>query len=196
MRTKSKLVMGFGINDADYIVVVNRKGEPRWICPYYSAWGSMLTRCYGKSLHKRRPTYVGCSVAEVWRSFMKFRSWMMQQEWLGKDLDKDLLVYGNKVYSPETCCFISRQVNLFIVEPISSALPTGVWYNNKVKSGKKYYACVRTLDSRTNHLGSYVTPDDAHQAWRQAKYDLAVELSNMQADKRVADALIERYQIS
>ena len=40
-------------------------------------------------------------------------------------LDKDILVYGNKIYSPETCCFISRSLNsLFLLNNKPAAVST------------------------------------------------------------------------
>ena len=76
----------------------------------------MLQRCYSESHLVRQPTYKGCSVCEEWLTFSNFKSWMEQQDWEGKQLDKDLLVYKNKIYSPETCVFVSSVINSFFVE--------------------------------------------------------------------------------
>ncbi len=43
-----RLVAGFGVNDADYVV---SKG-----CPFYRVWHSMIKRCYLKS-HGRNKSY-------------------------------------------------------------------------------------------------------------------------------------------
>ena len=40
---------------------------------------------------------------------------MEQQDYIGKVLDKDLKVTGNKIYSPETCLFISPKVNGYLI---------------------------------------------------------------------------------
>lgn len=57
---------GVGINDADYVVQLRetlsgtankRKRKTIWVCPYYSKWSAMLTRCYSKTSASRRPKY-------------------------------------------------------------------------------------------------------------------------------------------
>lgn len=108
----SKLIYGVGVNDADYTVngTISDTGE-RTRCVYYTQWKNMMARCYGKSTHKRQPTYVGCSVHPDWHSFMNFRSWMEKQDWKGKALDKDYKVEGNRVYGPDTCTWLTRLQN-------------------------------------------------------------------------------------
>lgn len=90
-----KTIYGVGTNDANYLVV--NKGVR---CPYYKKWSSMLERCFSKSLHKKHPTYIGCTVCNEWLLFSNFRSWMMKQEWVGMELDKDIISIGNKKYCP------------------------------------------------------------------------------------------------
>lgn len=82
----------------------------------YKYWAGMITRCYSEDYHKTRETYRGCSVAKEWHYFPNFRKWFNDNYVDGYHLDKDLLNQGNKVYSPETCCFIPPEVNSYIVE--------------------------------------------------------------------------------
>jgi len=39
---------------------------------------------------------------------------MERQDWEGKHLDKDILIPGNKIYSPDRCIFVSSLINLLI----------------------------------------------------------------------------------
>lgn len=123
-----KLVCGVGINDADY---VTQKWEHHgydangkqiqtlvWKCPFYNAWVNMLSRAYSVKTLKRQPTYEGTTVCKEWHTFSVFRTWMEKQEWEGNQLDKDLLVQGNKEYNPETCCFLPQTINNFIARPV------------------------------------------------------------------------------
>jgi hypothetical protein len=80
----------------------------------YATWSNMLKRCYDEKCQVLKPTYIGCSVAPEWHDFQCFAEWYYKNYPAdGKDyqLDKDLLVKGNKVYGPHTCRFLSRQQN-------------------------------------------------------------------------------------
>ena len=117
-----KKVCGFGINDVDYVInkkVTDSNGNTfKEVCPFYRRWLNMIQRCYSDRPHYT--TYKDVSVCEDWRYLSKFKDWMEQQDWEGKHLDKDLLGDG-KLYSPETCCFIDNQTNVFIRETIASS---------------------------------------------------------------------------
>ena len=120
-----KLVFGVGINDADYVVQRKetigyvggkRKRKLIWYCRYYSAWEHMLARCYSARWQEKYPTYAGCAVATEWLTFSNFKAWMEKQNWKGGQLDKDLLFEGNKLYSAETCVFVTQALNKFANE--------------------------------------------------------------------------------
>jgi len=200
MRSR-KLVYGVGINDAGYVVVkwetieVNgvRKRKRVWECPYYRTWTNMLERCYSTKFQERWPTYKGCSVSEEWLRFSNFKRWMESQVWEWMQLDKDILFAGNKVYSGETCVFVTSIVNTFTVDCRASR---GEWlvgvYWNKEK-GKFMSQCSNPFTNKREHLGLFTCEKEAHQAWIKRKLELAHLLAAEQTDERVAKALIERY---
>ena len=197
---KKKLVCGVGINDVDYAVQPTENGKTK-VCIYYRTWKHMLVRCYSEKYHIERSTYKGCSVCEEWLTFSKYKSWMETQDYEGKQLDKDLLVQGNKVYSPETCVFVSRQINMFLVERGADRgeYPIGVCYVKKSRDmmseqSKPYRAIIRVGSGTQKHLGYFSTPEEAHQAWLKAKIELAKGLAAEQTDPRIAKALISRYE--
>lgn len=202
MRKPKKLVYGVGINDANYVVKVcetiryvngKRKRKLVWICPYYRVWGSMLKRCYSAKYQEKQPTYKGCSVSEEWLTFSVFKSWMEQQDWEGNQLDKDLLFEGNKVYSAETCVFVTQMVNNFTID---SGAARGEWQIGVYwdKNAVKFKAQIsNTFTKKLEHLGLYTSEPEAHQAWLKRKLELAHLLAAIQTDERVAKALIERY---
>lgn len=165
-----KLVHGVGVNDANYKVTFRIKGEINWVCPYYSKWKDMLRRCYSDSYQKEKPTYIGCSVFEEWLTFSNFKRWMEQQDWEGKQLDKDLLVYQNKIYSPKTCCFASKEINQFMVkcDALRGAQPLGVCKVTYESGIIRFVAFIRDK-TKQHYLGNFLTPFEAHRAWQEAK---------------------------
>lgn len=107
---KRKLIYGVALNDSWYNVNYKSVGVT-FSCPYYTRWVAMLRRCYSSSYKAKKTTYRDCSCCDDWLVFSVFRSWMEQQDWEGKELDKDIRVRGNKLYSPTTCLFVSTKDN-------------------------------------------------------------------------------------
>ena len=200
MKAK-KLVYGVGINDADYVtrkmetIEVNgvRKKKLVWECHYYRTWKSMLKRCYSPKYQEKRPTYKGCSVSEEWLTFSVFKSWMEKQDFEDKQLDKDLLFEGNKVYSEETCAFVNKTVNLFTTDRGNDRGEwlIGVYWHKR--DGRFVSQCNNPFTKKREHLGYFTCEQEAHQAWLKRKLELATLLAEEQTDSRVAKALIERY---
>ncbi len=83
---------------------------------HYRKWSGMLERCYSDKYHQKKPTYKDCTVCEEWHNFQNFAKWIQDkidsgeyQE--GYHLDKDIKINGNKIYSPDTCMFVSPSIN-------------------------------------------------------------------------------------
>lgn len=84
----------------------------------YKLWCSMLSRCYNEKALERRPTYKGCQVCVRWRKFSNFikdlpsipgyQNWLISRDY---QLDKDILLKGNKLYHPKLVCFVHRDIN-------------------------------------------------------------------------------------
>lgn len=182
----SKLIYGAGINDADYKVTKTVNGK-RICCPYYVRWHGILRRCYSNRFHDHSPCYSGCSISKEWIYFSNFKSWMETQSWKNKELDKDLLVPGNKVYAPDKCIFVPHNVNSFLTHSkmIKSKYPLGCTYN---KSNKKFASKVE-IDNQKILLGHYSTPIDAHRAWQLKKVEHINYIIETQDDIKLINAL-------
>ena len=196
-----KLVYGVGINDADYVVMkwetveVNgvRKRKLVWCCPYYRVWTGMLRRCYSPKFQEHNQTYKGCSVSEEWWRFSNFKHWMECQDWEGMQLDKDILFGGNKVYSKETCVFVTRGINLFTTDRGASRGEWSIGVSWNKRAGKFMSYCCNPFTKKCEYLGLFSCELEAHQAWLKRKLVLARLLAAEQTDDRVAKALVERY---
>lgn len=181
-KTKTKTVVGVGINDADYVTSVRkelpkaggkRRRELVWECPFYRKWLSMLQRCYSPKAHIKHSTYKDCTVCEEWLTFSNFRKWMITQDWEGKELDKDLLVLGNKVYSPETCSFISERLNSFLLRGCNRVSGGLVGTYLCGRDGKYVSSCSNPFSNKQEFLGRFDTEKEAHLAWKKRKYEIA-----------------------
>lgn len=188
MAGKRTIVFGVGINDADYLT--NKRINGKLVaCPYYTKWHHMIRRCYSERSLAVNPTYRGCSVCENWLTFSNFKAWMETQDWHGKHLDKDFVVPGNKVYSPENCVFIDQKLNKFINSRASARGNSmiGTFYVQRL--GKFRSGCKNPFTGKKEHLGCYSLEIDAHVAWKKYKHRMACMFADIQVDKRVADSL-------
>ena len=200
----NKLIWGVGINDLGYRTQVyedvTKNGGKRirktvFKCTYYAAWTRMLERCYSKKLLERCPSYIGTSVCSEWLYATAFRKWMEQQDWDGKSLDKDIIAPGSKLYSPDTCAFVLQATNSFVIarDACRGDYPIGVYLSKP--TGKYQAYCKNLFSGKQEHLGYFSTPEDAHEAWRKRKHELAQLVANTESDPRVVEALKKRYSI-
>ena len=198
-KRKIGLVYGVGINDADYNVYeygyVNGKRVYVWRCPFYRTWKDMLKRCYSEKHHQRQPTYKDCSVCDEWLLFSNFKRWMEQQDWEGKQLDKDLLIEGNKVYSPDTCIFVDRKINTFVVDSGATRGNYMIGVSLDKRRNKFKAECSNPFTGKREHLGYFTDELEAHLAWKARKHELACQFADSEycTDPRLAEALRTRY---
>ena len=200
----NKLVCGVGINDLCYRTQVKeeltknggkRIRKPVFICKYYAAWRNMLKRCYSKKFLESKPSYIGTSVCSEWLYATAFKKWMEQQDWQGKCLDKDIIVPKSKLYSPKTCAFVLPATNTFVIARDASRgdYPIGVYL---FKPTSKYHArCKNPFTGKVEHLGYFSTQEEAHEAWRKRKHELAQLVAATESDPRVVEALRKRYSL-
>src|SRR5690554_6524483 len=128
----------------------------------------MMKRSYDTKYHAEKPTYRDVTVCKEWHNFQNFAEWFHEQPNAGTkgfELDKDLLIIGNKQYSPNSCSFTPSAVNSLIGNRYStkSDLPAGV-----SRSGKLYCSSL-SIEGKSVCLGFHFTVEDAHQAYKQAK---------------------------
>lgn len=187
----------YGIfNDSNYPVTRHVNKKKVWTCPIYSLWYDMWARVSDPIQY---PSYLGCSVSEDWRYFSNFISWVKSQDWEGKFLDKDLLVENNKVYSANHCCFVSREVNNFLVKPKERKdLPLGVCLLKGQR--KNAYLSQCGMGHSKKFSKSFPSATSAHRGWQIAKLNRLNELLLQEKDTVVLQGLLRirtklEYQI-
>ena len=159
-------VYGVGVTGNKYPTSENRKHLKE-----YTLWHGLLERCYCPKSLASSPTYIGCSVSENFKSYEYFYEWCHKQVGFGNEgwqLDKDLLVKGNKVYSEDTCVFLPRAINIALThrKDVDNKLPVGVF---PITNSINTYQANMKLDGKTHYLGSFKTPDLAFQAYKEKK---------------------------
>lgn len=151
----------------------------------YDTWHSIMRRCrIGAKDLKVVSAYSGCSYSLEWGSYDVYLDWArVQVGYLLKDskghaytLDKDILCEGNRLYCPELCVFVPREVNnFFILRPRERGnYPVGVY---RIKESLKYIAHCRTESGSRRYLGVFNTPELAFQAYKIAKEGYAKQLA-------------------
>lgn len=161
----------------------NCKGLGGKITKTYNTWNGVLERCYCEKFSKRVSTYKDVTVCEEWHNFQVFAEWFEEnynpEVMQGWQLDKDILLKGNKVYSPDTCCFVPQEINSIFKSSKSyrGEYPIGVTeccgnFRTGLNKGNTHI-----------HLGTFKTIEEAFQAYKTAKEDYIKEVADKWKDK-------------
>lgn len=156
----------------------------------YYLWKSIVQRCYHKKFQDDHPAYSDCTMHHDWLCFSYFYDWCSTHDYfgIGYHLDKDLLIEGNKHYSPETCCFVPQELNNILLSRPKGrgSHPQGVTWD---KQKERYYACVRIM-GKTKNLGYFDTPEEAFKVYKIAKEAHVKRMANHWQD-RIADNVFQ-----
>ena len=161
----------------------------------YRLWMDMLRRCYSDGFRKKNPTYKDCEVSDNFKSYEYFYEWCNEQIGFGVEgfeLDKDLLIKGNKIYNKNTCIFIPSEINLVLTKRTTSRGRhlIGVYWNKKYKA---FVAQISRNKGKREYLGYFKTELEAFNAYKVAKEAFIKEHANKwkgQIDDRAYNALM------
>ena len=133
----------------------------------YMRWKNMLHRCYNSNYHLKFPTYKGCTVCEEWLNFQNFAKWFEDNYIENFQLDKDILIKGNKIYSPETCCFVPQEINYLFIknDKFRKDLPIGVMRHTI----KGYYKSSMSKNNKSLDLGIFTNVLEAFNEYKIKK---------------------------
>jgi len=134
----------------------------------------MIQRCYDEKLHEVESTYSECEVCAEWLSFSTFYDWFKENYYELENeriqLDKDILIKNNKIYSPDTCCFVPHTINSLFTKSNKNrgSCPIGVLW---IRRDKVYRAqCNDGYKNRVG-LGDYHDPIAAFKEYKKFKED-------------------------
>mgnify|MGYP001423318249 CR=1 FL=1 len=141
-------------------------------------WRDMILRCLSNKGTENCASYLSIKVSEDFLVFSKFLDWLHEQkpysligDW---QLDKDL--FFNGYYSKESCCILPREVNLSLIGIRSTRSNTGLTGVSFCKREKTYVAKIHKFGVHYN-LGSFKSPIDAYNTWKEAKLAHLQELA-------------------
>lgn len=153
---------------------VGYHGIGAYNCPEYSRaktkWLDMIHRVYdpkqyGYNLYGGR----GVTVCGEWHNFQKFAAWIITQVGFDSNfqLDKDILGAKEKVYSPQTCCLVPKEINVAVMTRITpKKLMLGV---SKTSNPVYRFRSRLHVKGLIRNLGVFTTETEAHRAYIEAK---------------------------
>lgn len=175
-----KSVYGIGyLGEGDYKSKENGKNTK-----IYDAWHDMLKRCYSEKYHKKYPTYITCEASEGWHNFQNFAEWYEENyyEVDGErmELDKDILIKHNKIYSADTCIFVPQTINKLFVKCDRSRGESVI--GTSPHQGKYIAYCnminPKTGKSKRSYLGVYETQEKGFEVYKYYKERNIKEVAN------------------
>lgn len=133
---------------------------------WYRKWEGMIIRCYSSAQLKRSDTYADCTVCSDWHYLPNFAKWADKQNYEeGWELDKDILIPGNREYGPNACTFAPKEINIFLV---NNAANRGLYKLGVSLKRDKFRARI-SRNGKHIQIGTYNTEDEAHEAYVKAK---------------------------
>jgi len=185
------LVYGVGINDV--------------MIPYFTStrtwktWSGIIRRT-----DKRDPKwvnqpgkeyYAGCTLDPRWYKLSAFKEWIEQwDDFENKEVDKDILIPGNRIYGPDTCLMVRPIVNAWFKPTIKGDLPRGVSWNSCWKKGKSpnpYRAQITPIGGKRTALGVYATIEESSAVFEKARKEQIKVLIETETDSKVKNAMVE-----
>ena len=142
----------------------------------YDTWINMMQRCYDSKYNEKYPTYKDCSISDEFHNFQNFGEWDNDNYYQIKgermELDKDILVKHNKIYSPETCIYVPKTINLLFTKRQNDRGDNLI--GTYLHKNDKYIAQCSLINPKTGkskqeYLGYYDTEFEAFQVYKYHK---------------------------
>ena len=141
--------------------------------------------------------YKDCTLDPRWFKLSVFKEWIEQwDDYENKEIDKDLLIPGNKIYGPDTCMMVRPIVNAWFKPTVKGELPRGVCLNTNWKrkqSPYPYKAQISPIGGKRTNLGSYATIEEAVAVFESARREQIKVLIDTETDPKVKNALVKIY---
>ncbi len=137
-------------------------------------WKNMLVRSYNKKYKKEKETYKDCYVCDEWHNFQNFAQWIDDvygsinlDEYEYLQLDKDIIIKNNKVYSPQNCVLVNNDINILFNKRKSSRGLYLIGVSKKEK-GTKFSVTVKVGEER-KYFGGFSDEIEAFNIYKEYK---------------------------
>lgn len=145
----------------------------------YSYWFNMINRCYNPKYLKTRPTYLQCFVCKEWHNYQVFAEWFYKNYYEIKNevmcLDKDILIKGNKMYSPNTCVFVPQLINCIFTKCDKNR---GDCYIGISRNSGHYKTYVSQYGRSKKGMHSHLNEEDAFAEYKNEKEKYIKEVAD------------------
>lgn len=149
---------------------------------FYDIWIDMLRRCYSDQKEDKFPSYKDCYVDEEWHCFKNFAEWCYinypKDKTYKYQLDKDILIKDNKIYSPQTARFIPSRINHLFLYKTDRNLPNGIFEDKKIKG---------------NYIGSYMDENSKNHRISNKNIEKCIQFVKCGKEKTVKK-IAEQYR--
>jgi hypothetical protein len=176
-------VLGVGMIGEKYPSKINNKKTKE-----YQTWHGMLVRCFDEKFKEKCPSYKDVTCCKEWLLFENFYEWLHSQEnfekWLNGEkwnVDKDILVKGNRIYMSERCCLVPCNVNNLFVKKNKNRgnLPIGV-----TKRNNRFFAqCSNFSGEGHEGLGYHIDSIDAFMTYKNRKEEIIKQVAQEEYEK-------------
>jgi hypothetical protein len=186
------LIYGIGENDVMIPEFTNTRTWRTWV-------GIIRRTDYrDPKWMKYHPSYEGCTLDPRWYKLSEFKKWIEQwEDYQNKEVDKDILIPGNKIYGPDTCLMVRPIVNSWFMPTNlenNGELPVGVSWNpswKKNKSPNPYKTQISLIGKKRIYLGVYATIEEASASYEKVRKEQIQILIETETDPRVIKAMLD-----
>lgn len=194
----SKLVHGIGSKGTTY-----KSWDGEKLLKEYDQWVGMIRRCSLK-FQSSNIAYEGVTCSEDFKSYTFFYEWCQEQiGFKNKDdrgmlwqLDKDVLIKGNKIYSEDTCVFVPKHLNTIFLKN-KNQRGTHLIGTGWSKRDELFYPIKRDRNGKSLYAGMFKDESEAFLVYKKHREALIQEIANdykTQLDPRAYQALMN-YQV-
>ena len=134
---------------------------------HYKCWNGMLERCYSENYHSKENYNGRVEVCKSWHNYQGFAKWYEDNHIDGWQLDKD--ISKSKIYSPDTCHFLPKELNTFFTGRRNYRGDTPIGISQRVLGGSYEASISHGSKSKAKYLGSYKNLEEAFSVYKEAK---------------------------